>query len=93
MMFAHQFRRYSYARLPFSAVPAGDIFQRKIGEIFNLLPNVFGIADNILIVGYGRDETDHNETEKNTESMQKGNIKLNIDKKLLHVYKHPFLGK
>ena len=30
--------------------PAGDMFQRKIDEIFEELPNVFGIADDILFV-------------------------------------------
>ena len=38
--------------LPFGAAPAGDMFQRKIDEIFKDLPNVFGIADDILAVGY-----------------------------------------
>ena len=32
MKFACQFRRYRYARLPFSTAPTGDIFQRKIDE-------------------------------------------------------------
>ena len=40
-------------RLPFSTTP--DMIQCKINEIFKELPNVFGIADNILIVGYNAD--------------------------------------
>ena len=33
MTFACQFDRYRYARLPFGAAPAGDMFLRKINEI------------------------------------------------------------
>ena len=39
-------------------VPAGDMFHRKIDEIFQGASNVFGIADDILIAGFddlGRD--------------------------------------
>ena len=38
------------------------MFQRKIDEIFKDLPNVFGIADDILIAGYDSDGKDHNKT-------------------------------
>ena len=55
--FAFQFCRYRY--LTFSADPAGGRFQRKIDEIFKELPNVFGIADDILVVGYNKDNTGH----------------------------------
>ena len=42
--------------------PTGDMFQRKIDKIFKDLPNLFGITDNILVVGYDRDGKDHDET-------------------------------
>ena len=48
-MFPCQFGRYRHKRLLLGATPAGDMFQRKIDEIFKELPNVFGIADNILV--------------------------------------------
>ena len=38
------------------------MFQRKIDEIFNDMPNVFGIADDILVAGYEADGRDHKET-------------------------------
>ena len=38
------------------------MFQRKIDKIFKDLPNVFSIADDILVVGYDRDDKDHNGT-------------------------------
>ena len=37
----------------------GDMFQYKIDEIFKNFPNVFGIADDILDVGYNMDGKDH----------------------------------
>ena len=60
--FACQFGRYKYKRLPFGAALAGDMFQRKIDKIFKELPNVFGIACVILVVGYETNGKDHDET-------------------------------
>ena len=37
------------------------MFQHKIDEIFNDMPNVFGIADDILVIGYASDGKDHDE--------------------------------
>ena len=56
---ACQIDRYRYKRLPFDEALAGDMLQDKIDEIFKDLPNVFGIADNILVVGYDSDGKDH----------------------------------
>ena len=44
-----------------SSPHAGDMFQCKIDEIFKNLPNVFGIADDILVVGYDTDGKDNDE--------------------------------
>ena len=56
--FACPFGKYRYKHLPFRAVLAGDMFQHKI---FNDMPNVFGIADDTLVIRYDKDETDHDE--------------------------------
>ena len=61
-MFACQFDRYWYRRLPFEVGPTGHMFQWRIDEIFKDLPNVFGKADDILAVGYSSDGKDHNDT-------------------------------
>ena len=61
-MFACQFERYSYKQLPLGAAPTRDMFLRKIDKIFKELPNLFGIADDILVVGYEVDGEDHDET-------------------------------
>ena len=59
--FTCPFGSYRYKQLPFGAVPVGDMFQGKIDKIFNDMPNVFGIADNILVIGYDKDGADHDE--------------------------------
>ena len=61
-MSAWPFGRYCYKCLPFGAAPVGDMFQRKIDDIFNDIPNVFGISDDILIIGYDKDGGDHMST-------------------------------
>ena len=48
-----------YERLPFRAAPAGDRFQRKIDKTIKESSNVFGIADEILVVGYDEGGRDH----------------------------------
>ena len=53
--FACQFGKYRYLHLPFGAVPVGTMFQCKIDKIFNDMPHVFGIADEILVIGYDKD--------------------------------------
>ena len=55
MTFACPFGRYRYKQLPFGAVPVGNMFQCKIDEIFSDMPNVFGIVDGILVIGYDDD--------------------------------------
>ena len=50
--FTCEFGRYRYARPPFVAAPGGDTFQCQIVVIFKELLNVFGMADDILIVSY-----------------------------------------
>ena len=62
MTFACQFGRYRYKWLPFGAAPAGDMFHRKIDEIFKDMPNVFGIVVDILVAGYKADGRDHDKT-------------------------------
>ena len=46
------FGRYRYMRLLFKAGPVGDIFQKLIDELFNGMPNVFIIVDDILIAHF-----------------------------------------
>ena len=93
-MFACPFGKYRYKHLPFGLVPAGDMFQYKIDEIFNDIPNVFGIADNILVIGYDKDRTDHNEAVyKVLRQCQDVNLKLNKEKCHFRCTSIPFFGE
>ena len=38
---------------------SGDMFQKKMDDIFKQLPNIFATADNILIVCYNHNSADH----------------------------------
>ena len=57
--FTCQFGRYRYARLPFDAAAARDMFQHKMDKIFKDLPNIFGIANDILIAVNNENGHDH----------------------------------
>ena len=92
--FACVFDRYRYKCLPFRAAPAGNMFQCKIDEIFNDIPNVFGIADDILVIGYDKDGTDHDKAVYNVlRWCQDVNLKLNKDKCHFTCTSLPFFGE
>ena len=57
--FTCPFGWYQYKHIPFGAVPVGNMFQCKIDEIFSDMPNVFGIAEDILVIGYNEDGAAH----------------------------------
>ena len=89
--FACPFGRYRYKCLPFGSVLVGDMFQHKIDKIFNDMPNVFGIADDILVIGYDKDGTDHDEVVyKVLKWCQDVNVKLNKKKRCTSI---PFFGE
>ena len=56
MTFSYLFGGYRYITLPFGVALTNDMFQRKVDKLLHVLPNVFGIAYDILIVGF--DELD-----------------------------------
>ena len=62
----------------FRSSTSSNMFQRKIDEIFKDFPNVFGTADDILVVGYEADGKDHDETvQKMLQRCRQVNLKLN----------------
>ena len=61
------FGRYRYVRLPFGAAPSGDMFKKKTDELLSGVPNVIGLADDILMAGFEKDGRDHN---KGTTDLQ-----------------------
>ena len=70
------------------------MFQCKIDEIFNDMLNVFGIAHDILVIGYDEDWTDHDEAVYNVlRHCKEVNLKLNKDKCHFRCTSIPFFGK
>ena len=58
------------------------------------MPNVFGIADNILVIGYNKDGKDHDEAVYNVLRWCKDvNLKLNKDKCHFRCISIPFFGE
>ena len=92
--FACQFGRYRYKHLSFRAVTMGDMFQHKIDKIFNDMPNVFGTADGILVVGYNDNGRDHDETVCTVlQRCSEVNLKLSKDKCHFRCTSVPFFGE
>ena len=92
--FACPFGRYWYKHLPFGAAPVGDMFQHKIDEIFSDVPNMFGITDNILVIGYNEDGVDHDAAvHKVLQWCEEVNLKLNKEKCHFRCTSIPFFGE
>ena len=61
--------------------------QRKIDKIFKDLPNVFGIIDNILVLGYDGDGKDHDDTlQRASTSMQTSEPQIKQRQMPFHMY-------
>ena len=72
----------------------GDMFRCKIDEIFSDMPNIFGIVDDMLVIGYDKDGADHDATvHKVLRHCEEVNLKLNKDKCHFRCTSIPFFGK
>ena len=92
--FSCPFGRYWYKHLPFGTVPAANMFQCKIDEIFNGMPNVFEIADNSLVIGYDKNKADHNKTVDSVlRQCQAVNLKLIKESVILDAHQYCSLAK
>ena len=61
----------------------GSIFQKKIDELFNDIPHIFGIADDILIAAFDVDGRDHDVSlQQVLQRCRQDNLKLNKEKSL-----------
>ena len=52
------FGRYRWLRLPFGLKVSSEIFQRRLTEALGDLPQTFCIADDIIVVGQGQNDSD-----------------------------------
>ena len=51
--------RFHYTVMPLCAMVAGDVFQSKLDECFGKIEQVIIISEDIMIVGYKPDHSDH----------------------------------
>ena len=73
------FGRYRLKRLPFGVKLSQDIFQRKLDEVYKDVPNIMGIADDIMVCG--STESEHDQAFcKTLEATRKHNVSLNSEK-------------
>ena len=92
--FSCQFGRYRYKQLLFGVVPVANMFQCKIDEIFNDMPNIFGIVDDILVIGYNNAGTYHDEMVcKVVQRCREVNLRLNKEKCHFRCTSIPFFGE
>ena len=67
--------------MPFRATVVGDVFQSKLDECFGKIEQVIIIADDIMIVGYKTDHSDHAQVFITLLQAEKQcNVKPNYDK-------------
>ena len=70
------------------------MFKHKIDEIFNDMPNVIGIADDILVIGYDENLANHDEAVYNVlRQCQEVILKLNKEKCHFRCMSIPFFGE
>ena len=70
------------------------MFQCKIHEIFRDVPNVFGIADDILVIGYDKNGVDHDAAvHKVLQRCEEVSLKLNKEKCHYRCTSIPFFGE
>ena len=73
------FGRYRFKRLPFGVRVSQDVFQRKLDEAFKGIPNVTGIADDIIVSGATVEEHDK-ALRAMLDASRRNNVGLNSEK-------------
>ena len=67
--------------MPFGATVAGYVFLIKLNKCFGKLKQVIIITDEIMVIGYKPDHSDHDQAFTSLlQTAQKCNVKLNFDK-------------
>ena len=80
--------------MPFGMNVAGDVFQHKLDEIFGKLKNMMCITDDIMVVGYKDDHSDHDlALTKLLQTAKQNNVKLNFEKLQYKKHEVTFFGE
>jgi len=70
-----------FQRLPFGVVVSQDIFQRKLDDIYRKIPNVTGLADDIIVFGSTELEEEHDQAFVSIlEATRANNVSLDSEK-------------
>ena len=73
--------RFQYTVMPFGVRAAGDVFQCKLHECIGKIKQVIVIADDVMIVGYKQNHSDHDHPLTTLlEIARRCNVKLNYEK-------------
>ena len=92
--FNTEFGHFRFTRMPFRVNVAGDVFQQNLDEIFGKLTQVMCIADDIMVVGYKDNHSDHDlALTKLFQTAQKNNVKLNFEKLQYKKHEVTFFGE
>ena len=83
--------RFQWTRLPMGSIVAQDVFQRKLEAIFLDVPEVTGIADDMVI--YGKTNLEHDRHLVNfLDICRKNTLTLNPDKMQFRLPQVSFFG-
>ena len=73
--------RLHYTVLPFGVTVAGDVFHCKLDQCFGKIRQVIVIANDIMIVGYKQNHSDHDQALTTLlETARRCDVKLNYEK-------------
>lgn len=85
------FGRHKFKRLAFGTCVSQDVFQKKLDDIFQNIPNVTGIADDIIV--YGETPEEHDKAFINMlNACRQANVGLNSEKLQFKQSKVEFYG-
>ena len=86
------FGRYSYLRMPMGISSAGEVFQKRLEQVFEGVPGVYNLVDDILVTGSSVEE--HNERLELMFSRARANgVKFNREKTQLCSTEVKFFGE
>ena len=92
--FNKEFGCYRYTVMPFGATVACDIFQCKLDQYFGHIPNVFVIANDIMVVGKMQNHRDHDQAQTTLlQTAKTCNVRLNYEKLQYKQTEVVFLGE
>lgn len=91
LTFNTPFGRYSFKRMPFGLNSSQDIFQRAVDQTFGDIPDVYGIADDLLVAAETKKEFDK-AINRIIQRCRDSGFRLNPDKLKILLEEVPFFG-